>query len=205
MDVVRPSMLRWALGGLLCLTLAACAMREPMRGQEVEGLDRKLSTFAYIEDGDLVTFIVDTQPARDRDGSAYMPLEIALANRRLKKLALTRESFTLIDSQGNRFPMASPRELLEGYKFLDMDRQLAELEGIVIHKFAAFARYPSNFSPTLTAAKVTQDLVVLPKGGYVIDFIYFPTPPGGIRGQRFELFLDSPDLEDPVFVKFEVR
>ena len=25
------------------------------------------------------------------------------------------------------------------------------------------------------------------------------------KGQRFELFLDTPELEDPVFVRFEVR
>ena len=71
----------------------------------------------------------------------------------------------------------------------------------------AYTQYPSNFSPTDNAARleVVRDLVSLPKFGYMIDFIYFPTPPGGIRDQRFELFMDSPDLEDPVFVKFEVR
>ena len=28
---------------------------------------------------------------------------------------------------------------------------------------------------------------------------------GGVRGQRFEVFLAAPELPDPVFVRFEVR
>jgi hypothetical protein len=34
---------------------------------------------------------------------------------------------------------------------------------------------------------------------------YFPTPPGGVKGHLFELHVSSPDLVDPIFVKFEVR
>ena len=123
------------------------------------------------------------------------------------ELTVTPESFTLIDQDRNRYPVANPRELIEGYDRLTIDRELGELPGIVFNKFAAYTQYPSNFSPTDNAARlaVVRDLISLPKFGYMIDFIYFPTPPGGIRDQRFELFMDSPDLEDPVFVKFEVR
>jgi len=206
-------MLRKTLGVGVVLALTAlggaCATRQEIRGQEVSGLDRKLSTFAYIEQGDIVTLIVDTRAARDKDGRPYMPLEIAVANHGLRKLALTLESFTLLDTQGNRYPAASPRELLEGYEMLDFDRNLAELEGITFNRFAAMARYPSNFSPTRTVtvggSNIVRDLVGLPRHGYIIDFIYFPAPLTGIRDQQFELFVDSPDLTDPVFVKFEVR
>jgi hypothetical protein len=188
-------------------TLSACATRQPMRGQEARGFDRKLSTFAYIEEGDLVTVIVDTKAARDRDGRNYMPLEIAILNTGLRQLPLTLESFTLLDGDGNRYPAATARELFDGYEFLDFDRNLAEIGGIVYNKFGAYARYPSNFSPTLTSKpdNLVRELVSLPKHGYLIDWIYFPEPPGGIRGQPFELFVNSPALQDPVFVKFEVR
>jgi hypothetical protein len=195
---------------LVVSALAACATREPIRGQPTgEQFDRKLSTYAYIEEGDLVTLVVDTRAARDKDGQAYLPLEIAIANHGLRMLTLTRESFTLIDGDGRRYPVASPRELLQGYELLDFDRNLAELEGILVNRFAALARYPSNFSPTRTGSpgrsSLVRDLVSLPKHGYLIDFLFFPAPAGGIRGRPFELFLDSPDLQDPIFVKFEVR
>jgi hypothetical protein len=194
---------------LLLLVSVGCGFKETIRGQPTTGLDRKLSTFAYIEDGDLLTLIVDINATRYREGSPYMPLEIAIANRGLRQIVLTRESFTLLDSEGNRYPAASPTELIENYEFLDLDRnQMAEIPGIVFNKFAAMQQYPSRFSPMRTArigeSNVVRDLVSVPKHGYIIDFIYFPTPPTGIEGQRFELFVDSESLEDPVFVKFEV-
>ncbi len=52
---------------------------------------------------------------------------------------------------------------------------------------------------------VVRDVVYLPKFGYLIDYIYFPRPVTGIKDQRFELFLESQSLEQPVFVKFEVK
>jgi hypothetical protein len=196
----------------LCLLvpLVGCAARQQITGQETSGLDRKLSTFAFIEEGDLMTLIVDTKATRYREKTAYFPLEIAIANNGLRQLALTRESFTLIDEEGNRYPAASPKELMENYEFLDLDReQLAELEGIIFNKFAAYARYPSKFSPTRNysfgRSNIVRDLVSLPKFGYLLDFIYFPAPQGGLLGKRFDLFVDSAQLEDPVFVKFEVK
>ena len=199
-----------SIGLAVCVLLAglfhaSCATRQEIRGQEVKGLDRKLSTFAYEEEGEIITLIVDTWSARDRDPQAYMPLEIAVANTGVRSLTLSRESFTLIDSDGNRYPMASPRELIEGYEFLDFDRNLAELEGIVVNKFSAFRRYISNFSPIQGTGRVIVDKTHVPKFGYIIDFIYFPRPVTGILNQKFELFLDAPQLEDPVFVRFEVK
>ena len=192
-----------------CMLAGACGMRRPMRGQETSGFDKKLSTFAYIEQGDILTLIVDTRPARDKDESSYVPLEIAIANHGLRKLTLTLESFTLIDGEGNRYPAAGARELLESYDMLDFDRNLGELEGIVFNRFAAMTRYASNFSPTRTVSvggsSLVRDSVTLPRHGYLLDFVYFPAPKTGVRDQPFELFLDSPDLAEPVFVKFEVR
>jgi hypothetical protein len=199
-----------AIACLAVLLLGAgCASRQPLKGTEVSGFDKKLSTFIYMESGDLMTLIVGTRPARDKDGSEYFPLEFAVANRGLRSLGLTLESFTLIDGEGNRYPAATPSELLRNYDMLDFDRNLAEIDSVTFNRFGAMARYPSNFTPTRTVqvngTNLTRDRLGLAKHGYIIDFLYFPTPPGGILGQPFELFVDSPDLPDPVFVKFEVR
>ena len=202
------------LAAALAIVLAACGTRQPIEGRSPDDLDRKLSTFAFIEEGDLVTFIVDTQAARYRDNSPFMPVEIAISNNGVKSLVITRESFELIDENGTRYPAASPRELYEGYDFLDIDRDhLAELELIVYGKFAAYTRYESKFSPThlsardmtLLSATTVRDMVSLPRFGYLIDFIYFPKPETGIKGHRFELFLNAQGVDNPVFVKFEVK
>src|SRR5262245_27081731 len=203
---------RWfgGLAAMLLLATCSCATRQEIVGQQVQGVDRKLSAFAYIEEGNLVTFIVDTRSTRNREADAYIPLEIAVANRSVKKLTITRESFTLVDEQGNRYPCAGPKELQENYEYLDMDRGLAELADIVFNRFAAFTRHPSKFSPTRTispdpfVSNLVRDQLELPKFEYIIDFIYFPKPKTGLLNHRFDLFLATPELQEPIFVKFAV-
>ncbi len=202
--------MRRSLVSLLILLAASCATRQPMTGQVAPAVDRKLSTFAYIEEGKLATFIVDTRATRYREKDNYIPIEIAIANMGVKQLTLTRESFTLADDKGNRYPCASPKELLDDYDFLDLDRDLEELEGIVFNRFGALTRYPSNFSPTHFAVRAGQSRVVIdriqvPKFGYVLDMIYFPMPATGLKGHTFELAMTAPELTDAIFVKFEVK
>jgi hypothetical protein len=194
---------------MLLVVATGCATRREIRGQAVDGLDRKLSTFAYIEDGDLVDFIVATKATRYRDGEPYVPIEVGVANRGLKQLTLSRESFVLVDSQGNRYPAAGPSELMQSYEFLDLDQRLLELRGVIDTKYAAMTPYPSKFSPTRAAtsrrSNLVRDTVSLPRFGYMLDILYFPAPSTGVKDQRFELFLQAPELPDPVFVKFEVK
>ena len=61
------------------LVVFGCATRQPMTGQAAPDVDRKLSTFAYIEEGKLATFIVDTRPTRYRENEKYIPVEVAIA------------------------------------------------------------------------------------------------------------------------------
>jgi type IV pilus biogenesis protein CpaD/CtpE len=99
-----------AMLAAVLLLASSCATRQPMTGQQAPDLDKKLSTFAYVEDGKLATLIVDTRPTRYREKEPYAPVEIAVANHGVKQLSLTRESFTLADEKGNRYPCASPKE-----------------------------------------------------------------------------------------------
>jgi hypothetical protein len=211
---------RWAmrfafrLAAVAALVFVAASCQEfrgtPKTKVDVRGLDRKLSTFAFIEEGKLVSFIVDTRPTRYREEGGYIPLEICIANRGVKKISLTRESFTLKDQDGNEYPCVGPKELMDHYEFLDLDRRLAELSEIVFNRFAAFVQYPSKFSPTRAvpdnplASTLVRDSVGLPQYGFIVDYIYFPRPKTGVLGKRFELFLKAPELPDPVFVKFAV-
>jgi hypothetical protein len=209
---------------ILALSGASSCVTRQRSAADTSGLDYKLSTFAFMEEGELVTFIVDTRASGIHHKDPYFPLEIAVANRGLKNLTLTRESFILIDEEGNRYDVASPRDLLQGYEHLDVDQRLAELDQIV--QLANFQRYPAVFSPTRTTGgtnittvdsdltptarapqsqvgtSTVQDRVTLPKWGYFIDFIYFPTPAGGLDGKRFELHMEAPELPHTIFVKF---
>jgi hypothetical protein len=182
-----------------------------MVGQETRGVDKKLSTFVFVEEGKLGSLLVGTRAAQYRREDPYVPLEISVANRGLEKLTLTRESFTLVDETGRRYPCAGPSELMSGYEFLDLDRRLQEIREIVFNRFSAFTRYPSQFSPVRQGSALpgtstlVRDAVYLPRFGYIIDMLYFPMPDGGIpSGRVFELFLDAPELEEPIYCKFRM-
>lgn len=205
--------MRTLLGGIVvmavALTAVACAGRRPMRGGEVGGLDRKLSTFTFIEEGDLVTLIVNTRATRYRENTDFIPIEFALANHALRSLTLSRESFLLIDEQGRRYHVANPRDLLASYDFLELDRRLNEIPNLVFNRFAAFTRYRSSLSPTRVPPAGAEpatvwERVAVPKSGYIIDMLYFPRPRGGVLNQKFELQLTTTELPHPIFVKFEV-
>ena len=209
---------------------SACVTHQRSTATDPSGVDYKLSTFAFMEEGDLVTFIVDTRASGIHENDPYFPLEISVANRGLKNLTLTRESFILIDEEGNRYQVANPRDLMQTYEHLDVDQRLAEVEGIVFNRFANYTRYPAVLSPTrmssgsgITAVDAeistpttrppregqpglttVQDRVTLPRWGYFIDFIYFPTPPTGLEGKRFELHMEAPELPHTIFIKFNV-
>ncbi len=202
---------RSILATLAAAGVVACGLAPATAPRKAPNTDYKLSTFAFLEEGDLVSFIVDARTTRDREKEAYIPFEILVANRgELKSLTVTRESFTLVDAEGNRYPCVGPRDLLEGYEYLDFDRRLGELAGIVVNRFGVYTRYPSLFSPVrdplaaLVGSSIVKDTVSLPVFSYFIDFVYFPKPKTGVLGKRFEMFLEAPELKDPVFVKFVV-
>lgn len=192
------------------LVASACASRNAVTGEPTNALDRKLGAFSFIEEGDLVSFIVNTRATQYRDKDPYIPLEICVANHGAKELSLSRESFTLVDAEGNRYPCAGPRELLESYDPLDLDRRLQELQDIVFNRFSTYTFYPSKFSPTRAApsrpggSSVVRDNVTIPKFGFTIDLLYFPMPKTGIHKQKFELQMKARELPDTVFVKFMV-
>jgi hypothetical protein len=205
--MIRPVASRlFALGSVIGLTVlaASCLRQQQLENQPSPDVDRKLSLFSFIEDGDIAALIVSTRATTQREKADYMPLEICIANRGLKKMSLTRESFTLLDEKGNRYPAANPSELLKDYPYLDFDRKrFSELFGLVSTRFSAFELFPSKFSPT-RGGRLIQDRVEIPRSGVLFDFLYFPMPVTGLKGHRFELFLDTPELEDPLFVKFTV-
>ncbi len=173
--------------------------------REVSGLDKKLDMFTYIEEGDLVALIVSTHATRYREGDQYIPVEVAVANKGLNNLTLTRESFTLIDELGNKYPMVPSKELLDNYDKQDFDNRLSHVLGVVMHKFELYTLEESNFAPERFSTRIIYDKVELTKFSYTVDMIYFKQPETGLKGKKFELFLTASELEEPIFVKFMVE
>jgi hypothetical protein len=201
--LVMPMLKRLVATALVALCLVSWAGCAPSVGRQPADTDPKLSQSTFIEEGNLVALIVGARVTRLREKKPYIPLEIAVVNKGLPGLSFTAESFTLVDQEGNRYSTVGFDELREGYGNIDLDRRLGEVPPVVRGTRQGYNELPSTLTGSFD--KPITRKVFLPKFGYINDIIYFPTPAAGVRGRKFELFLDAPELEDPVFVRFEVQ
>ncbi len=196
----------------LALTLASgCATSGSSLPQE-EGLNPRLTRFAYLEEGKLVTLAADTEALRNRDKQPVIPVAIVIANNGLPRLTLTRESLTLIDDQGRRYALASvPEGRKIGALAIHDYRQSEYFFGVLSNRFTAHTFLRTVFFPIPVTERrfeqrgLLQEHTELPKQSWTYDIVYFPHPEGSILGRKFELWLNTKELEQPVFVKFAVR
>jgi len=189
------------LATIACTTLKGNG-KDWKRGED--GLDHRLSRFSYIEEGKLVGLAVDGQAARYREETPFFPLQVAVANKGLTRLTVKRESFWLIDEEGNRYPLATLGELRDAYGQVRVDRRFAEnFVGVLLSRWPNYTDMPSNLFPE-EGGGIRTEFVELHKFAWFADFLYFPHPKTGVVGHRFELWMDAEELEDPVFVKFKI-
>lgn len=207
LPVIKKLSIRAAAGAVAALVLCLLpgCRYGPVPIQDVK-TSRTLTPFSFIEEGRLVVLIVGVEAARHREDAEFVPLVVAVGNKRVRPaLRLSRESFYLVDSEGNRIEMASYEEILARYPSMEMDRRLLGDRGFIPSKFDVYMRIPAKFFPIPGRIGVVQDRVEIPTLGYMENLLYFPMPAGGLKGRHFDLFLDCPPLEDPIFVTFEIR
>jgi hypothetical protein len=201
--------MRRAASRLPALLLVACLAGSPAcvhgsRNPRALGdVDPRPTATTFIEEGNLVALVVGTRVTSRREDSAYVPLEIAVANAGLDSLTLNMESFILVDEKGLLYPAVGDRELRNGYGFYQADRTYFETPLSLPSTYQDYTRQPSSLS-MMSLDRPVPRTVILRRFGVLVDFVYFPRPDDGVRGRRFELFMNAPELDDPVFVRFEV-
>ncbi|RMG46294.1 MAG: hypothetical protein D6718_05830 [Acidobacteria bacterium] len=195
---------RLAFLAALSAAAAGCAVWNLPLPQE-PGLHPQLTPYSYLEEGRLVSFLVDTEAARRREDRPLVPLAVGVANIGLDHLTLTRESFTLVDDAGRRYAMAGVDEVRRGGPLPSYDRRLsAHAEGAFTGRFPFWPAVPAAFFPGVEEG-LADSRVQLPQRSKMFTLLYFPHPAGRWLGRRYELWLDAAELEEPVFVKFAVR
>lgn len=196
----------------LAVLISGCASAR--RLPQEEGLHPRLTPFTYIEEGKLVALSVDTQCTGLRDKEPFIPLPVAVSNKGLKRLAMTRESFTLVDEAGNRYPLATVQEARTLGPIMANDYRVSEyFFDVIATQFHAWTFQSVTLFPVLNATNpllgtrrnIVADNIELAQRMWMTDILYFPHPKGSVKGKKFELWLSSPDLPDPVFVKFRVK
>ncbi len=192
----------WVL--ILCGLVVFLTDTTAVRGQVSNELDPKYDRFTYTLESDRILVGVTTFVARYRENDEYVPLEIGVANKKLNKLTLTRDSFTLIDELGNEYPLVSPEELLDNYRKQSVDLRIAHIIHIYRSLFGGLSSVDSNFQPNRPGHSLVWDKVELPRTYFMIDVIYFQRPATGIKGKKFELRVSTPELEEPIQVRFMI-
>jgi len=198
MEIVRTTA-KAALPIVVVIALLACTSTAKRAPSDV---DPKISQSSYIEEGNLLALIVGTRVARYREDRNYIPFEVGVVNKGLASLSFSAESFTLIDEEGNRYSPVGFDELKSGYGNIDLDRRLAEIAPVVRGSYQAYQERPATLTASFDRPIVQR--VQLPKYTFAVDIVYFPKPATGVKGKRFEIFLNAPELQDPAFVRFEV-
>ncbi len=173
----------------------------PTRDPDKAWAHPTLSISSFIEHGEQVTLVVGTRPAFIRRDKAYMGLEFAVSNNGLESLTVSRESFTLLDSQGRQYPAVDPEELRDAGYSVDLDRRLGEMLPVLVDRFQSYEYVRSNFTPGY-ADPVERSPVYLPRFSWTYGFIYFPYPPDAQKNQRYELLFKAPEVDDTIVIRF---
>lgn len=200
---IHKGILELIFGLVFLVSFAACMSTSEVSRPQSVPLHPRFGLAGFIEEGNLVTFVVSGRAAKFRDNQPYIPLEVVIANRGLETLTLTRESFLLADDQGRRYPLAGLQEIQSKYGSLDNDARLADLSGFVPEYFPDFRAVPFNFFPSFDRP-LLREKVSVPRFGLIHGFLYFPHPTQSVKGRRLELFLKTAELPEPVFVRFVV-
>jgi len=165
----------------------------------------KLSTFNYKEEGSLVRLVAGVDAARLIRKEPYFPLFVQVVNKSKTTFTVTSESFFLEDSLGNQYAMAPPRDVLDKYHRMDLDRRIfRQNRSITLSGVSVFTAIRSDFFPSTSRSAVRIDQVELPPTTYLDDVLYFPIPATGLNGVPLRLYFKVKEMAEPVQVVFEV-
>ncbi|MCU0253605.1 MAG: hypothetical protein MUE47_03600 [Acidobacteria bacterium] len=198
--------------GLALLAAAGCASGFNDLPQE-PGFSPRLTRFTYLEEGKLVSLAADTEATLQREKQKFVPIGVGIANLGLDKpLTLGRESFTLVDDTGKKYSLATVQEArsLAGLQTYDLKLEQTFVE-VLNNRFTTMLSVPMVFFPVQSTEPqysrrgIVRDRVELPVRTWAWDVLYFPHPEGKLKGRKYELWLDAPELKEPIFVRFAVK
>jgi hypothetical protein len=118
----------------------------------------------------------------------YLPMVVAVVNRRSTSVSLDRDAIRVIGPRGVRYPMPTLRELRKRYNRQRLDQRAVSAAGIPWEVWRRDRRLvEANFFPELTSGRraIVIDELSLPPGGAMIDLLYFAKPPGLAVGDPF--------------------
>lgn len=209
LGAIRPSHVLAAAAVLPAVLALSCASAQKL--PQEPGLNPRLTPTSYLEEGKLVALAVDTEAAAWREDQPFIPLPVSVLNKDLMRITLTRESFTLVDENKNRYSMATVNEGRSIGPLVSIDwRMSARFFDVISSSYATWTYQPAVFfpnamsSPDYARRGILRDRVELAKWSWMADILYFPHPKGPVRDHKFELWVSTPELKEPIFIRFHI-
>lgn len=200
----------WLTVWLVSLAASGCASYNTL--PQEPGFDPRLTRFTYINEGESANLAVDTEATRLRQDAQFIPLGVGLVNIDQLRMTVTRDSFTLIDDQGKRYPLATLQDSRNIGAVRTYDQRLMRnFRSVFFTRYASWTQVEATFfpinspDPMFRGMGLLRDTVQVPKLGWFVDILYFPRPEGTLAGRAWQLEVKVPELQTPVAVKFQVR
>jgi hypothetical protein len=189
----------------LAVLASGCVTTGP-KGQAGEA--SKSATFNYSWQDKNLAIILDVELARRRTEEDFFPLGIKIANKRLNRIIVDRETLFLVDEAGTVYPMPSVEELSLQYDKLTPDNKFISQTGVlgdqIMTGFSYYRKAVGRLFPQTQGGGRTVDAIYVQTNGYMEDLVYFPMPEGGIKGKTLRLRLDVYELGKPLDIAFHV-
>jgi len=158
-----------------------------------------LSPTIYYEEGSLVFLAVDLNLSKYQLEADLIPVEIGIFNKGLQNLTVGPELITLRSRNNESWPVASAKESSGNSlrSSFDRNRQPVTLIELIDQRFGN-SRFKSSTGVRQGNATMNRTVSLLQRE-WTSAQIWFPNPGGELKGAIFEVWLNSPDLPDPVF------
>ena len=194
-----------ALCGLAALAAGCASVAPAGTGGEAS----RAATFSYKWDDTNLAIVLDVELARRRTEEAYFPLGIKIANKRLNRIIVDRETLFLIDEYGDRLPDAVGRgafaPVQQARRPTTSSRARPGVLGDeIMTGLRDYRKAAGRLFPQTQGGGRTVDSIYVQTNGYMEDLVYFPMPEGGIKGKTLRLRLDVYELGKPLDVAFRV-
>ncbi len=190
----------------LAVLASGCATVHPAG---TGGEASRAAAFSYEWADRNLAIVLDVELARRRTEEPYFPLGIKIANKRLNRIIVDRETLVLVDEKGAVYPMPSIEELSLQYDKLTPDNKFKSQTGVLgdqmMTGFSMYRKAVGRLFPQTQGGGRTVDAIYVQQNGYMEDLVYFPMPEGGIKGKTLRLRLDVYELGKPLEVAFRVE
>lgn len=184
------------LGGLMLIAMAVTPQ-----------LSKKISIFGYKSEAAGVKMIVDGGVARLRGAEKYVPLLVWLGHDEKKTIHAGRESFMLVDPEGNSCPLPTHSEVVKDYgaNLMSFDHELARKMddyGAMDFLSCKFMKKVAFF-PNPSSGVIMYDNVELPNRSFFRALLYFPNKAGKSDG-TYVLTFEDKSAEVKVSTAFKI-